>query len=465
MPHSHSNKPTSFWTKPRHPLRFFATVGLGTLWLVLVPGIAAATIFSAVIVNDVNFFSSGTLVLDGVSGSDTCSSGAVSVSLDVATCSGTSLPSTTLSTSTTSATITLSQVGSLSPSVSRLSMSTCGIQQASTSVGTDTALAYGNISYQAAGPLGGKAVTLTSSSGSFDTLNSSTGPATFTQVAWFKTTTSGSILSFANTYASSGVASWDRMIWIDATGHVVAGVYPNAVKELKSIGTYNDGAWHFVAVTLSSTAGFSLYVDNAPAVSSSSVTSAQAYSGYWHIGWSNAPSGWTDPPTNNFFVGSLAGIGVLPTALTGSAISALYASATLSAYSSAVDGHSPTAYWSLGDSGNVAYVGAVPGVTSACALAQLTVQSSLGATTTCVAPVSAGACAAPSSVQTAAAPFNAVIPNATLTNALTITVTMDVATGLVVNAAGLRLLVPFTFSETSNAFSATLSYAYQAVIL
>ena len=433
--------------------------------MVLVPTLAAATIFSAVIINDVNSFSSGTLVLNGLTGTTNCSSGSVSISTDAATCTGTSLPTTTLSTTPTSASITLSQLGTLSPTASQLANGTCGVQQASTSIGTDTALAYGDITYKMAGPLGGTSVALNSSSGSFDTLNSSTGPSTFTQVAWFKTTTSGSILSFANTYASSGAASWDRMIWIDPTGHVVAGVYPNAVKEIKSTGTYNNGAWHFVAVTLSATSGFRLYVDNAPVVSSATVTSAQSYSGYWHIGWSNAASGWTDPPSSAYFIGSLAGIGVLPTALSATSIAALYASTTFSSYSSLVTSSAPSAYWPLDDTGTVAFTGTIPGITSACALAQLTVQASQGASTTCVAPAAAGACAAPSSGLTAASTLNVTIPTASTPSPVTLTVSMDVAAGLSIDASGLRLLVPLIYSEQRSSFSATLSYPAGVVIL
>lgn len=248
-----------------------------------------------------------------------------------------------------------------------LNTSTCGAQQAVTSVGTDTAIAYGGLTYNTTGPLGGNAISFDGTSGHFNTLNSYNGLNRFTELAWFKTTASGSIFDFSNIYGTTGVGSWDRMIWLDSTGHVVAGVYPNAVKEVKSPSTYNDGAWHLVAVTLNSSGGnkgFRLYIDGALKASNTGVTTAQAYTGYYHIGWSNAITGWTDPPTNAYFNGSLAGVGVIPTALTAAQISSLYTSANMSAYSSTIVGDTPTAYWELNDTGTTPYTGPITGITA-----------------------------------------------------------------------------------------------------
>ena len=439
------------------------------LWSLLSIGGASAAMMGATIADTTNTFSSGTLVLNALTGTTPCTSTTSSVSTNAASCTGSTLPSGPLSTSPVSASVTLSSLGTLAPSSSRLTTSTCGEQQASTTTGTDTALAYGNVTYSVAGPLGGTAVALGAASGNFDTISTYTGPNIFTQVAWFKTTSSGSIFSFENTYASTAPSTWDRMIWIDATGHVVAGVYPNAVEEISSPNTYNDGLWHFVAVTLNaasgSTLGFRLYVDGSLVASSTAVTSAQAYSGYWHIGWSNAPSGWTDPPSNAYFTGSLAGVGVLPSALSATSIAALYASASLNAYSSSVSGDAPTAYWPLNDTGTVAYTGAVPGVTSACALDQVTIQATQGATTTCVAPAKVGACGVPTSAQTLATALSDATPNAARSSPVTLTTSMDVAAGLATNARGLRLVVPVTYYEQVGSFSATLAYSMGVVIL
>lgn len=457
-------------TDPSHKNRHRWIGGAVTslLWSLLSIGAASAAIMNAAIVDTTNTFSSGTLVLGASTGSASCASSNSSVSSNAATCTGSTIPSGPLSTSPASATVTLSSLGNLAPSLSRLSTSACGVQQASTAAGTDTALAYGNVTYSVAGPLGGSAVALGAPSGTFDTLNTFTGTSAFTQVAWFKTTTSGSIFSFENTYASSAPNSWDRMIWIDATGHVVTGVYPNAVKEISSPLTYDNGAWHFVAVTLNAsgaTSGFRLYIDGSLVASTTTVTSAQAYTGYWHIGWSNARSGWTDPPSNAFFTGSLAGVGVLSTVLSAASISALYTTANMSTYSTTITTDGPTAYWALDDSGTVAYNGSVPGLTSACALDEVTVQAAQGSTTTCVAPAKLGACGSPSAAQNAATSLNDVTLNASTSSPVTLTTTMDVATGLPTNANGLRLLVSFTYYARLGSFNATLAYPQEVAIL
>jgi hypothetical protein len=343
-------------------LRWLSGVSVATLLYSALPfAVASAAIFSTTIIDNINTFSSGNLVLSATTGAAMCNSASGSVSVDSAICSGNPLPLGPLSTTASSATITLSAVGSVGATTGHISSSGCGVQQAADATGADPALAYGGLTYQSSGPLSGTSVAFNGTTGNFQTINSYSGPTVFTQVAWFKTTTSGSIMGFANTYGVTGLGSWDRMIWVDPTGHVVAGVYPGATDEITSTSAYNNGAWHFVAVTLSTT-GFDLYVDGALQASSTSVTTAQVYTGYWHLGWSNAISGWPDSPTSAFFSGSLAGVGIIPTALTSTQVSSLYASATFSAYSTSVNARSPSAYWSLNDTGATPYLGAVPGL-------------------------------------------------------------------------------------------------------
>ncbi|MDH2903509.1 MAG: hypothetical protein PXZ08_06105 [Actinomycetota bacterium] len=435
-------------------------------WSALSVGAASAAVMSATIVDAANTFSSGTLVLRSTSGVVSCDSSVATVSTNVASCPGSTLPTVPLTTTPASASVALSNLGTLPPSLGRLDVTTCGAQEAVSATGTDTALAYGDVSFGDAGPLGATAVTLGPSSGDFSTLNAYSGPNVFTQVAWFKTTTSGSIFSFSNTYPGAAPNSWDRMIWIDKTGHVVAGVYPQAVREVRSPNTYADAQWHFVAVTLDSsgaTSGLRLYVDGALVATDASVTSAQRYVGYWHIGWSNAQRGWSDPPANAFFTGSLAGVGVLSSALSAASIAALYASASMSAYSTNLSANGPVAYWPLDDTGTRAYVGAIPAVASPCALVHLTVATTQGTVTTCEAPASSGACAAPSAAFTAATALNVVVPTVTTTSPVTITTTMDVGGAVNINASGLRLLIPETYVVQASSFSATLNYP-QAVV-
>ncbi|MHB8431413.1 MAG: LamG-like jellyroll fold domain-containing protein [Acidimicrobiales bacterium] len=214
--------------------------------------------------------------------------------------------------------------------------------------GADPGTGVGGLTYQANGPLGGTSVGFDGSSGYVQTANPVTNPQTFSLAAWFKTTGSGSIIGFTNSQGTSAT-SWDRQIWVDGTGHVVFGVYNNTTSEIQSTGTYNDGNWHFVVATLSPSDGMNLYVDGAPVASNSTVTSAQAYNGYWHLGWSNAGTGWPNPPTpaSGYFPGSLAQVAVFPTALSASQVSQLDAQSASTGFANQVITDSPTSYWPL----------------------------------------------------------------------------------------------------------------------
>jgi Tfp pilus assembly protein PilV len=212
--------------------------------------------------------------------------------------------------------------------------------------GADNGSPSGGLAYDAAGPLTSSAVAFDGSTGYVQTANPITNPQTLSLAAWFKTTSSGSILGFSNQQAASGQTNWDRQIWIDAAGHVVFGVYPGSVQEVASPGTYTDNRWHFVVAEISS-AGMSLSLDGSPVAANPSVTSAQAYDGWWHLGWSNAAQGWADAPTSNYFAGSLAQVATFPNALSSSQISTLATAPTAAAYATAVTADGPSSFYPL----------------------------------------------------------------------------------------------------------------------
>jgi len=208
------------------------------------------------------------------------------------------------------------------------------------------------------GPLGGPTIDLGSTDGWVETATQPTPPQTFTQLAWFNATGPGGIMAFAAPQGTTGTSTHDRMIWVDAAGNVVAGVYPGTsgpTEEIASSGTdYADGQWNLVAVTLSPS-GFDLYVNGVLAASNTSVTSAQTNNdGYWDLGWFDG-GGWPDTdtsststtPISDYLPGSLSGVAVLPTALSSSQISSLYAQASYGAYASTVQSFSPSAFWSV----------------------------------------------------------------------------------------------------------------------
>ena len=375
MRHRPSTRSSSFWTKPRHPLRFFATVGLGTLWLVLVPSIAAATIFSAVIINNSNTFSSGNLVLTGVT-PDTlsCASTSLTIVTDASNCAGNPFPTATLTTSASTPTsTTLTKGGSLSPASGLASSSGCAVQEFvdSSSAGTDPALPDAGTTLGASmSTLGTTAASFDGSTGWAETVKSSTNPENFTIAGWFNTSTQGTLIGYSAVQTTAGSTSNDRELWVDATGHVVWAIDAagTTVTELTSPTAYNNGAWHFVVATIGSTSNDRLYVDGALVASNATPSTATNYSGYWTLGWGSegsATPAWTDKPTSIYFKGALFGFAIIPTQLTATNVTSLYTAGALANYNSTMAGFTPTSYWQLKDAGTAGYSGVLPTETAA----------------------------------------------------------------------------------------------------
>ena len=150
-----------------------------------------------------------------------------------------------------------------------------------------------------------------------------TGPNVFSVEIWFRTTVAGGkLIGFGNASTGSST-SYDRHLYIDSGGRLQFGVYPNAVKTVASTTTVTDGRWHQAVGTLSP-AGQFLYLDGQLVASTTTVTTAQAFTGYWRIGYDNL-NGWTNAPTNFFFTGSLAWAATYPYALTGPQVASHYA--------------------------------------------------------------------------------------------------------------------------------------------
>jgi hypothetical protein len=232
-------------------------------------------------------------------------------------------------------------------------------------------LSFGGLTYQASGPLGTQAITTDGSTGWAETTVQYSNPESFTVLAWFKTSTDqGSIVGFAanQTAPSTTSSANDRILWVDPTGHLVWGVYNGADQEVTSSSTYANGSWHFVAATIGS-GGQKLYVDGGLVASSGNTSAQTGYSGYWDIGTSGVwISGWTDDPASPYFQGSIAQVAVIPSQLSSTQVSTLYADGTLSTYTAGVNALDPAGYWPLNDSGSTPYEGAVPGVTASTTL-------------------------------------------------------------------------------------------------
>jgi hypothetical protein len=126
--------------------------------------------------------------------------------------------------------------------------------------------------------------------------NLTQAPNTFTSELWFKTTTTkgGELIGYgsANTAAGTSFSSYDRLVYLDNSGHLIFGVNTtgatlssatNNATTIASATTFNDGAWHLVDASLSS-AGMALYADGKLIGSNTYATAGTSYKGYWRIG-------------------------------------------------------------------------------------------------------------------------------------------------------------------------------------
>ena len=118
-------------------------------------------------------------------------------------------------------------------------------------------------------------------------------PQNFTISAWFRTTVAqGGIIGFAeNQTGDWSTASCDRVISMNTNGTLNFYVYNGGAKNISSPLAYNDGKYHHVAASISSTNGMRLYVDGALVASNATVTAAQNFLGYWRINYSPGSAG------------------------------------------------------------------------------------------------------------------------------------------------------------------------------
>jgi concanavalin A-like lectin/glucanase superfamily protein len=191
----------------------------------------------------------------------------------------------------------------------------------------------------AAGPIVGEKATATKFNGHTGLVTSArkvAGPQTFSIELWFKTTTNtgGKLIGFGNSKKGKS-SSYDRQIYMLNDGQLVFGV--GATKTIETSDAYNDGKWHDVVATLSSS-GMSLYVDGSR-VGRKPATAAQSFNGYWRVGGDNL-SGWSlDPlpnsqhltePNSFHFRGTIGDVAVYPAALSAGRVAAHYAANALS---------------------------------------------------------------------------------------------------------------------------------------
>jgi hypothetical protein len=154
------------------------------------------------------------------------------------------------------------------------------------------------------------------------------GPQNFSISVWFNTSTPGGVLVAYSAQQTGPASQYDRHIYMDNSGYVYFGLYVTSTgvaHTINSTATYADGSWHHAVATCSTTTGSSLYIDGQLQSSDASMTTPETYTGngYWRVGYSNV-AGWTNPPTNLFFTGSLDDIAVYNTTISASQVYTLY---------------------------------------------------------------------------------------------------------------------------------------------
>ncbi len=235
----------------------------------------------------------------------------------------------------------------------------------------------------------GTGTTFDGSAGQIIGMQSVNNPTTYSEEAWFKTTTTkgGVIMGFGD--STSGASNnRDRLIYMTNAGTLQFGTYNGSTQVIASPGAYNDGQWHHVVATQGST-GMTLYVDGR-AVSSNTVTTPQNFTGYWRVG-GESENGWPNASSSNYFAGTISDAAVYPAALTTAQVQAHFNASPAhrivtqptSTYGKAVFADGPTFYWPLADT-------TAPTVTDASGNNVVGTASSSGVTRTGAGPVDGG---------------------------------------------------------------------------
>ncbi|WP_369140159.1 LamG-like jellyroll fold domain-containing protein [Modestobacter versicolor] len=185
------------------------------------------------------------------------------------------------------------------------------------------------VTYRVPGPAcggNGKAVQLDGASGYVYSTTAVDNPQTFSIQVWFATSTrsGGKLIGFGNGTNGAASSQYDRHVYLTDSGQLVFGVYSGGYQTATSPKTYRDGNWHQMTATFSPTTGLRLYVDGAMVAANLQTTSAEAFTGYWRVGFDSLSGNWPNAPTSPYLAGSVAHVGVWQTVLTADDIKAQY---------------------------------------------------------------------------------------------------------------------------------------------
>ncbi len=168
---------------------------------------------------------------------------------------------------------------------------------------------------------GNTAATFNGSNGFVASANTFTNPTTYSEEAWFNTTTNrgGKIIGFGS--GNSGTSgSYDRHVYMQDNGQLVFGTWTGQTNTITTPSSYNNGRWHHLVATQSSD-GMKLYVDGA-LVGTNPQTQAQSYTGYWRVGGDT-----TWGSSSAFFAGTIDEAAVYSAVLTPQQVAQHYQAA------------------------------------------------------------------------------------------------------------------------------------------
>ncbi|HEX4471068.1 MAG TPA: LamG-like jellyroll fold domain-containing protein [Nocardioides sp.] len=168
----------------------------------------------------------------------------------------------------------------------------------------------------------------TGSNGYLTSTATSTTPTTFSVEAWVKTTSTsgGRLLGFGDGAAGSGSSSTDCQLYLAPNGKVEFGLDDDSPTALASSAAVNNGSWHYVVGTYSTSTGAKLYVDGA-LTASGTLAKPSSFTGRWRAG-AESMSGWPSNPTSNYLSGTIDELAVYPSVLSAARITAHYTAAT-----------------------------------------------------------------------------------------------------------------------------------------
>jgi hypothetical protein len=147
-------------------------------------------------------------------------------------------------------------------------------------------------------------------------------PTTYSLECWFRSggTSSGQTLFSFSDQPDGGTAGHDRRVFVDTSGHVVAGTGSGVANTARTGSSYADRAWHHVAVTVSPAHGILLYLDGTLSATAAS-TAPGNVTGYWRWGGDASDGLW---PADYFTLGELDEVAVYAGELTAARIAVHY---------------------------------------------------------------------------------------------------------------------------------------------